>query len=112
MHHGQYVNYFERGRVELLRNAGQSYKDFEAKGLFLVVAELNLQYHAAAVFDDLLTLTTSVEEVRRVRIRHRYELVRKETDQSETLIVTGSSLIACVDQEGKVKPLPRYMREL
>jgi acyl-CoA thioester hydrolase len=106
VHHAQYLNYFERGRVELLRDLGHSYKDFEATGLMLVVAEMNVRYLNAAEFDDLLTLSTRVNKVRRVRIFHDYTL----TGTGGTPIVEASSTIACVDRSGKLQALPEYLR--
>jgi acyl-CoA thioester hydrolase len=112
VHHAQYLNYFERGRVELMRARGHSYREFEATGLMLVVAEMNVKYLGAAQFDDELSLLTSVVRSRGVRIEHAYELTRVHADSGtiETL-VTGVSTIACVDRTGKVRRLPDFLRE-
>lgn len=110
VHHAQYLNYFERGRVELLRELGYSYREFEADGLMLVVAEMNIQYRAAAEFDDLLLLRTRVEHTGRVRIKHSYELTRTVGDNPAEPIVSAHSTIACIDSSGKLCQLPSYMR--
>lgn len=110
VHHAQYLNYFERGRVELLRSLGHSYRDFEASGLMLVVSDMQVKYSGAAVFDDLLMLSTKVKRTRRVRIEHEYELLLLDPDtQEHSTIVTGSSVIACIDLKGKLQQLPDYM---
>ena len=101
VHHGNYLNYFERGRVEMLRAAGISYKQLEADGLMLVVSEMNVRYAVAAEFDDVLTLTTEVTEVRKVRIRHRYSIHR-----GPELVVEADSVIACIDRDGNPRRLP------
>ncbi len=101
VHHANYLNYFERGRVEMLRAAGLSYKQLEAGGFMLVVTEMNVRYHSAAEFDDLLTLTTEVTEIRKVRIRHCYTIFR-----GDELIVEADSVIACVDRAGNPRRLP------
>jgi acyl-CoA thioester hydrolase len=101
VHHANYLNYFERGRVEMLRAAGISYKELEDSGLMLVVIEMNVRYHSAARFDDLLKLTTVVTEVRKVRIRHQYTIHR-----DDELIVDADSMIACVDRGGNPRRLP------
>jgi acyl-CoA thioester hydrolase len=101
VHHSNYVKYFERGRVEMLRNAGIRYKDLEDEGIMLVVTEMNLRYQAAAEFDDLLTLTTTVTDIGKVRIRHHYVI-----DRDGLTIVEADSTIACVDMAGKPKRLP------
>ncbi len=102
VHHANYLNYFEQGRVEMLRAAGLSYREFENSGLMLVVSEMNVRYRSAAEFDDLLTLTAQVIDVRGVRIRHRYTIHREGE-----LIVEAESTIACVDRSGKVRRLPQ-----
>ncbi len=101
VHHANYLNYFERGRVEMLRAAGLCYKQLEAGGFMLVVTEMNVRYHSAAEFDDLLTLTTEVTEIRKVRIRHSYKIHR-----GDELIVDADSVIACVDRAGNPRRLP------
>nr|WP_145177540.1 thioesterase family protein [Rubripirellula lacrimiformis] len=102
VHHANYLNYFERGRVEMLRAAGVSYRSFEDDGQMLVVTEMNVRYSAAAEFDDLLELTVTVTEIRQVRIRHHYVIQRN----GET-IVEGDSTIACVNRSGKPSKLPQ-----
>lgn len=104
LHHANYINYFEIGRVELLRENGISYKDLEDSGHVLVVAEVNCQYFAPAEYDDLLSLTTRVTRSKGVRIFHEYELKR-----DDELIGKGSSVIACVNSEGNVARLPQWL---
>jgi acyl-CoA thioester hydrolase len=107
VHHAQYLNYFERGRVEMLRAAGHSYKELEASGLMLVVRKMELDYLFPAEFDDELTLRTIVEKSKGARIHHRYELVR---DRDSQAIVQAKSEIACVDRQGSVRRLPDYLQ--
>jgi len=112
VHHAQYLNYLERGRVEFLRSLGYSYREFEASGLMLVVSNLQIQYLGAASFDDLLRLTTCVVRTRGVRIDHAYELVRlRDHGQSDEPIVKAATTIACIDRQGKVARLPDYLRQ-
>lgn len=105
VHHANYLNYFERGRVEMLRAVGFNYKALEDAGQMLVVTEMQVQYHWAAEFDDLLTLTTRVLSSRGVRIRHAYEI-----HCGDTAVVSGQSTIACIGRDGRPKRLPDYLR--
>ena len=123
VHHAQYINYFERGRVELLRAMGKSYREIEEGGLFLVVSKMEVEYLNAAEFDDLLKLTTRVAKVGGVRIQHEY-MITKSTPMNdegqnledpsgntlETEVVRGMSVVACVDRRGKVRKLPEHLR--
>ena len=59
VHHSVYPIWFEIGRTELLRSMSErSYRDMEAEGLFLVVAQLNVRYRSPARYDDTLNLAT------------------------------------------------------
>lgn len=104
VHHANYLKWFEQGRVELLRACGRNYKDLEAAGVYLVVAEAHLEYFLGAEFDDLLHLTTTTERSKGVRILHRYELRR-----GEQLVARGRTTVACVDKAGKVTRLPVWL---
>lgn len=105
VHHSNFINYFELGRTEMMRAAGVPYGDFERLGILMVIKEMNVHYHLAASFDDLLTLTTRTVRAKGVRIIHEYELAR-----GEELIATGRSVIATVNRDGSVARLPEFLR--
>lgn len=104
LHHANYINYFEIGRVELLRENGIAYKDLEDSGVILVVTEMRCQYLLPADYDDVLKLVTRVTKAKGVRIFHEYELKR-----GDDLIAKGSSVIASIGPDGKVKKLPEWL---
>src|SRR5688572_15092050 len=79
LHHSRFLQYFEIGRVELLRQLGVSYADLERQGIFFVVVKVEVRYKAPARYDEELTLTTRVTRQTTVRIDHSYELKRGET---------------------------------
>jgi acyl-CoA thioester hydrolase len=106
VHHGNFITYFEIGRTEMLRSQGLTYREFEAAGLFLVVADISCRYLAPAEYDDLLLLRTRVEKAGAAHIRHAYELIR-----GATIIATGTTTVVCVDRAGRVRRLPEWMLE-
>jgi acyl-CoA thioester hydrolase len=112
VHHSQYLNYFERGRVEMLRASGFSYREMEATGLMLVVRSLEIQFLWPALFDDELLLTTRLGYCHGARIQHRYRLARCQSQHSEEpqVLVTGTSEIGCIDPSGKVRRLPSFLQ--
>lgn len=101
LHHSRYLQYFEIGRIELLRANGVNYSDLEQQGIFFVVAKVEVRYKAPARFDDELTLTTTVIRKTHVRFDHTYELRR-----GETLLAEGTSTIACVGPDGQLRQIP------
>jgi acyl-CoA thioester hydrolase len=106
-HHSAFLPWFEVGRVELLRNLGKPYQEFEAEGLHFPVREAFCRYWLPARFDDLLQIVTTVEEVGGASVCFGYRITR-ESDAA--LIAEGSTLHACVDDNGRVKRLPAEIR--
>ena len=105
VHHSNYANYFEMGRVEMLRASGRTYRSLEEEGVMLVVASLKVNFHKGANYDDLLTLRTTVVRAKGVRATHRYELFL-----DDELLADGETVVAAVDREGEVCRLPEWLR--
>ncbi len=106
VHHSVYPVWFEMGRTELLRANGLAYKDLEETGVFFVVAELNIKYRRAAFYDEKLLLHTSCTGVTASRVEHSYELTREDNG---LVLAEGTSILACVDSDGKVRRIPEFM---
>src|SRR5436190_2888307 len=104
LHHSRFFQYFEIGRVELLRSLGHSYADLERAGIFFVVVKVECKYKAPARYDEELQLTTRIQRQTPVRIDHAYELRR-----GETLLAEATTTIACVDREGQVRQIPEFL---
>lgn len=100
-HHSVYAVWFEIGRTEMLRADGGDYRALEANGVFLAVAKLDVRYRKPARYDDVMELTTVLEDVGHVKLEHRYELRR-----NAELLATARSTLACIDRDGRVQPLP------
>lgn len=106
VHHSVYPIWFEMGRTELLRANGLAYKDLEKAGTFFVMVELRIRYHRPALYDEQLKLTTTCSGVTASRVEHTYKL----TDVSKgRLLVEGSSVLACVNRQGKIRRMPKFM---
>ena len=105
LHHSIYLQYFEMGRIELLRSLGHSYADLEAAGVFFVVTRAEVKYRAPAKFDDELTLTVNLVREGPVRLDHTYEL-RK----GDHLLAEGHTTIACVGRDGQARAIPDEMQ--
>ena len=101
LHHSNYFNYFEMGRMELFRAQGGDYRKMEEDGLFFVVTRLECRYRLPARYDDVLTLKTRISKVSFAKLEHDYEIFR-----SDELLATAHSVLACVDREGKVQRIP------
>lgn len=106
VYYANYLRFFEAGRNEFIRAKGLRYRDFEAgHQLMLPVTEASVRYLQPARYDDLLRVETSLEELRRVSATFAYRLVREDGQ----LLVTGRTVHACIDLEGKLRRLPEAL---
>ncbi len=100
VYHGSYLPWFEIGRTTLLKEIGLPYRQLEADGFRLPVLEVTAKYLRPAVYDDALTIVTTMREKPLLRIRLEYEVLR-----GDELLATGQTLHAFVDRQGKpVRP--------
>lgn len=105
-HHGSYIDWFEEARTEWLRARGRTYRSMEESGVFLQVVEVHVSYLASSTYDDELVVTTRVLERRPASITLGYEIDRVADGKR---IATGSTRLACVGEDGRVRRLPEYL---
>jgi acyl-CoA thioester hydrolase len=107
VYYANYLRYFEAGRNEFIRAKGLRYRDFEARyGRVLPVVEAHVSYRTPARYDDLLTVETSLAEVRRATARFGYRIVREGE-----VVATGHTVHACVDRDGRPQRMPKELLE-
>jgi acyl-CoA thioester hydrolase len=108
VYYANYLRYFEAGRNEFLRAHGLIYRDFESRHrIFLPVVDVQVSYKAPARYDDLLAVDTGIDRVGRASVRFRYRVLR-----DDTLVATGHTVHASVNQSGAIEPLPGEVRAL
>jgi acyl-CoA thioester hydrolase len=100
-YYGNYAQFFEVGRVEALRKIGFSYKDLEDQGIMLPVREFKVEYLRPAFYDDNLTVTTLIAEVKGAKITFQYEI---ENEKGE-LLSTATTILVFVRKDG-MRPCP------
>jgi len=99
MYYGNYAQYYEVGRVEMLRSLGMSYSSMEADGIMMPVLELKCKYIKPALYDQEITVKTIIKELPGIRIFFEYELY----NEKEELINLGTTTLVFVDMK-KNKP--------
>jgi acyl-CoA thioester hydrolase len=108
VYHGNYLPWFEIGRTTLLREQSLPYRDLEAAGFRLPVIEVNVRYRRPAVYDDIVTILTTMRERPGLRFTLEYEVRR-----GEELLATGSTTHAFIDHSGRpVRPPPAFVTRM
>lgn len=108
VYHGSYLPWFEIGRTNLLKEYGIPYRQLEKDGYFLPVIEVQAKYHRPAVYDDTVTVVTTLREKPSLRITLEYEIRR-----GDELLVTGKTMHAFIDREGRpVRPPTSFTEKI
>jgi acyl-CoA thioester hydrolase len=102
-HHGSYVAWFEEARTEWMRARGKSYRQIEDEGNLLQVVEMVCRYHKTVDYDDVVSIRVRVAAAGKAAVTLEYE-ARRETDGE--VCATGSTKLACVGRDGKLRRLP------
>ena len=91
-YYGNYLQYYEVGRVEALRQLGMSYRTMEEMGIMLPVYTCNVKYLKPAYYDDLLIIKTTVPEMPKTRILFQYDIY----NESGELLNKGDTTLVFV----------------
>jgi acyl-CoA thioester hydrolase len=63
VYYGNYAQLYEIGRTEALRGLGLTYKEIEATGVIMPVTEMHIRFLRPALYDDLVTVVTTIKEM-------------------------------------------------
>ncbi len=101
VHHAVYPVWMELGRSDLLRRLGQSYAEWERRGVMMSVAEVRVRYRAPARYDEMVEIRTRLAEAGRRKVVFAYEVVRGETRLAE-----GESVHIVTGRDGRAQVMP------
>ena len=102
MYYGNYAEFYEVGRVEMLRSLGLTYSGMEQSGIKMPVLELNCRYLKPALYDEEITVKVIMDKMPGIRIHFRYELYNEQQE----LINKGETLLVFVNMQSNRPCLP------
>lgn len=107
VYHTKYLEWFEVGRTELLRDLGIPYSRMEEEGIGLPVIEAHCLYKRGAVYDQLLLIISRLKELPRATVRIDYEIFNEDRD----LLVSGYTVHIFLGKIGRpIKPPKSFMQ--
>ena len=107
VYNSRYLDWFEIGRSELMRERGLSYAEVEGRGYSLPVTEARFQVRRPARYDDLIQIETRIGAVRSRDVSFCYEI-----RCAGVLLAAGETSHCVVDQRtGRAVRVPDWMAE-
>ena len=102
MYYGNYAQFYEVGRVEMLRSLGMTYRGMEEAGIMMPVIEMTCKYLRPALYDEEISVKVIIDKMPGIRIHFRYELF----NEKQELINLGETLLIFVNMQTKKPCLP------
>ena len=91
LYYGNYAQYYEIGRVEMLRSLGLTYKEMEEEqGVMMPVLSLQMRYVRPAFYDELLTIRTTLR-----RLPDHFITFHVEIFNEKNKLINGGSVRLC-----------------
>lgn len=107
LYYGNYAQYYEIGRVEMLRSLGLTYKSMEEEyGVLMPVMSLQMRFVRPAYYDELLTIRTTLRKLPDQFITFYVEIFNEKNK-----LVNGGSVKLCFVDKNRNKTIvaPSYL---
>jgi acyl-CoA thioester hydrolase len=108
VYYSRYLDWLEAARNEFFRAIGHPFPQLFETGIMLPAVEAQLQYRAAARFDDRVVVRLWLQEISRVRLVFAAEIVSADTGK---VLVTATTTHVCTDLAGKPQRLPPALHQ-
>jgi len=90
VYHSNFFPYFEVARAESIRHLGFTYADMEKMGVVMPVVDVHVRYLRPALYDDLLTIKTSLNEL---PLHHKIEFHHEVFNEKKELLASARIIL-------------------
>lgn len=81
VYHASYLRFFERARTEFLRSLGLEQDDLRTRdGILFAVRSMQIDYVKAARFNEMLWVSTEVEQLKSASLTFKQQAVRQDNE--------------------------------
>jgi acyl-CoA thioester hydrolase len=105
VYHANYLKFLERSRTDLIYQTNYTHEELLKKfDLIFVVKECSISFKKPAFFEDLIKVTSEIDQLSRVKIKFNQKVYRESN-----LLVQASVLVIPVNSSGKISKLPNEL---
>ena len=107
LYYGNYAQYYEIGRVEMLRSVGLTYKYMEEeRGILMPVMSMQTRFVRPALYDELMTIRTELRKLPDSTVTFHVEIFNEKRK-----LVNGGSVKLCFFDRlnNKTIPAPEFL---
>lgn len=107
MYHANYIDFFERARVEWFNHLGVNLADWARQRIFFPVASLSIDYLQPVFFNDALLIKSDIVKAGRVSILFEQSMLKDHDVIAKIRVKVG-----CVDDSHKPVSIPERIQEM
>ncbi len=109
LYYGNYAQYYEVGRVEMMRSIGLNYSEMESEHkVMMPVMSMNIKYLRPAFYDNLLTIVTTLHEIPNDELTFHVEIY----NEAGKILNKADVTLCFVDMETKKRvAIPIYLKD-
>lgn len=109
IHHSNYIRWMEEARIDVMKQAGISYRELEETGIIIPVLSVSCQYRNMVHFDDNVMIKVKAVKYTGVKLDLEYEFKDVETGK---LYTTGTSSHCFLDRDYRIISLKHKYPEI
>lgn len=107
MYHANYIDFFERARVEWFNQLGINLAEWARQKIFFPVASLSIDYLRPVFFNDELVIKSDIVKAGQVSLVFEQRMLK-----GDALISTITAKVGCVDEAYKPVSIPTPIQEI
>ena len=105
VYHANYLKFLERSRTDLIYQTNYTHEELLKKfDLIFVVKECSISFKKPAFFEDLIKVTSEIDQLSRVKIKFNQKIFR-----DSSLLAQAQILVIPVSRSGKISKLPNEL---
>lgn len=98
VYYGNYLEYFEVARTEMIRSLAYPYSKLEEQGIMLPVTHTAVDYKAPVFYDELMRIEVMLFEVPSVRLKTYYKIT---TDRRDDVHILGNVNLCFMNEDNR-----------
>ena len=106
VYYANYLKYFEEARTEFLLDKGIDVNQLTKDGIWFVVASVNINYQAPAIYADQLVISSEIIKKKNVWLEFFQQVKR-----ADSILVSATTKLVCVGLDFKPKAMPQKTSE-
>lgn len=96
-HHSNYIRFMEEARIDMQRQIGWDYVDFERAGIVSPVVSVSCDYKKTTTFADVIEIEVKVKKFNGAKLSLAYIMTR-----DGEVVATGESQHCFMDEMGRL----------